>query len=166
MINTLITYQARTLEQAKKLVADLSPQQWCAQPTTATGLVKNHAAWIIGHLVWVADKNTIERVLGQPSKIDDAWKSLFGGKSEPTSDASQYPDKDTLMGLYEDAVNRIAAALKACDESFLERATPDEAFRKRFPTVGFALLHVMAGHELLHLGQLSAWRRALGLGTV
>ncbi|MEX2213081.1 MAG: DinB family protein [Phycisphaeraceae bacterium] len=166
MINALINYQARSLDYAKKLVADLTPAQWCAQPKTDTGLVKNHAAWIIGHLVWVADKATMGRCLAQPGTIDEAWNPLFGGKSEPSADTSLYPDKAALMGLYEDAVNRIAAYLKTCDASLLHRATPDEAFRKRFPTIGFALMHVMVGHEMLHLGQLSAWRRALGLGTV
>lgn len=44
------------------------------------------------------------------------------------------------------------------------RGTP-ETFT-RYPVMGSALMHVMIAHNLLHLGQLSVWRRAQGLLSV
>jgi len=41
-----------------------------------------------------------------------------------------------------------------------------ELVKAALPTVGDLLLHVMTAHPMLHLGQLSAWRRLMGLGSV
>jgi hypothetical protein len=162
MINSLISYQARNLDYAKRLTADLADNQWCLQP----GTVRNHATWVIGHIAWVADKVTGARILGLPSKIDSSWDVLFNNKSQPTGDALAYPGKTALMAAYEDAVQRIAAALKQKPDTLLAQPTSDEGFAKRYPLMGDALLHLMAGHDAIHLGQLSAWRRAQGLPAV
>jgi hypothetical protein len=44
--------------------------------------------------------------------------------------------------------------------------TPLEAVRGFLPTLGDCFVFVMAAHENMHLGQLSAWRRIQGLGRV
>ena len=40
---------------------------------------------------------------------------------------------------------------------------PDKRFRDTFPTLGHAVLHILAGHVAVHVGQLGAWRRAMGM---
>jgi hypothetical protein len=40
------------------------------------------------------------------------------------------------------------------------------AIRGFLPTLGDCFVFVMAAHENMHLGQLSAWRRVQGLGRV
>ena len=35
----------------------------------------------------------------------------------------------------------------------------------RFPTKGAALGFYVGGHFMMHMGQLSAWRRAMGMGA-
>ncbi len=170
MLDALIRYQARNLDYAKRLTADLTEAQWCAQPTVSGGgKVTNHAAWVIGHLLFVAEKVTLTRVLGQPNKFNAAWDELFHGKSQPIADAGKYPSKATLIAALEDAYGRIATTLRQADDSLLGKPTPtgeNPAFAQRFPTIGDALIHLMCGHEQVHLGQLSAWRRAQGLPAV
>jgi hypothetical protein len=34
------------------------------------------------------------------------------------------------------------------------------------PTVGAAVNFMLGGHLQMHLGQVSAWRRAMGLGSI
>jgi hypothetical protein len=34
-----------------------------------------------------------------------------------------------------------------------------------FPTVGGAVNFLCGGHNMMHLGQISTWRRAAGLGS-
>ena len=41
-----------------------------------------------------------------------------------------------------------------------------EDIRGFLPTLGDCFVFVMAAHENMHLGQLSAWRRVQGLGRV
>ena len=40
------------------------------------------------------------------------------------------------------------------------------AVRGFLPTLGDSFVFVMAAHENMHLGQLSAWRRVQGMGRV
>jgi uncharacterized damage-inducible protein DinB len=170
MIDLLLSYYDRNADYARRLVADVSDGQWCAQPTpgagAGAGTLRNHAAWVIGHLTQVADKATGNFTLGLERRFPAGWDDLFHGKSQPTADRATYPDKAALMAAYEAAHARVADALRRADDSLLAKPTPHEGFRERFPTVGLALLHTMVGHECVHLGQLSAWRRALGLPNV
>jgi len=41
-----------------------------------------------------------------------------------------------------------------------------ERMRSRFATVGQMIYGLMTAHEATHLGQFSAWRRAIGLPSV
>jgi uncharacterized damage-inducible protein DinB len=79
--------------------------------------------------------------------------------------AAGYPAKAVLLKAYEEAHQRlVAAALAATPEQLQE--LPPERFRSRFPTLGHVMLHMLTNHQAVHLGQLSAWRRALGLPSV
>jgi|GEM_PF-1780976 len=60
----------------------------------------------------------------------------------------------------------IAAALAGVPESRWAESTPIEEVRGFLPTLGDCFVFVMAGHENIHLGQLSAWRRVQGMGRV
>jgi hypothetical protein len=84
----------------------------------------------------------------------------------PSGDASQYPSKATLLGALEDAHAAIAAVLPAVPESRWSETTPLEAIRGFPLTVGDCFVFMMAAHETMHLGQLSAWRRVQGMGRV
>ncbi len=44
----------------------------------------------------------------------------------------------------------------------LAKPLPDENVSELLPTVGHALLQVIAGHTAFHAGQLAAWRCAIG----
>jgi len=166
MIDLLLSYYDRNADYARRLVADVTDDQWCAQPNCGPGAIRNHAAWVIGHLAQVADKATGNFTLGLERRFPPQWDELFHGQSQPTADRAAYPDKPTLLAAYEAGHAHVAAALRLADDSLLAKPTPHEGFRARFPTVGVALLHLMVGHECVHLGQLSAWRRALGLPNV
>ena len=60
----------------------------------------------------------------------------------------------------------VAAALPSIPESRWLETTPLEAVRGFLPTIGDCFVFVMAAHENMHLGQLSAWRRVQGMGRV
>ncbi|MEO0630202.1 MAG: hypothetical protein AAFY46_05680, partial [Planctomycetota bacterium] len=51
------------------------------------------------------------------------------------------------------------------DDAALAAPTPVERYRQRFPTVMCAVDFLITSHQMLHLGQLSAWRRIKGLGS-
>jgi hypothetical protein len=139
------------LGYAKRLVADIPKEKMALQPSPGM----NHAAWVLGHLACTADM--LGAMIGLKPVCPPEWPSLFDWNSSPSSDASLYPSK---------AHARIAAALPNVPESRWPETTPLEAVRGFLPTMGDCFVFVMAAHENMHLGQVSAWRRVQGMGRV
>jgi hypothetical protein len=160
MLELAIPIYGFHLTYAGKLVADLNDDQMCAQPVA--GRVMNHAAFTLGHLAWASDAAI--RYLGSEPQLSD-WKDLVGMGSQPQADRSKYPLKDALLKALDGAHSRLVAALPKATAEIMAQPAP-ERMRGRFPTVGHLLLGLMTAHEATHLGQLSAWRRALGLPSV
>ena len=59
---------------------------------------------------------------------------------------------------------KASEVLKASDDALFTKQNPvDGRMRELFPTNGGALGFYVGGHVMMHIGQLSAWRRAMGL---
>jgi hypothetical protein len=148
------------LGYAKRLVADIPDDAMASQPSPGM----NHAAWVLGHLACTADM--LGDMIGVKPACPPEWATLFDWNSNPSSDASRYPVKSVLLKALEDAHAGIAAALPGVAESRWSETTPLEAIRGFLPTIGDCFVFVMAAHENMHLGQLSAWRRVQGMARV
>ena len=81
----------------------------------------------------------------------------------PSGDASQYPSKAELLAELTAQHERVAEALASADPALFAKEFPDEGMRKYFPRIGDALDYMLTAHEATHIGQLAAWRRAMGL---
>jgi hypothetical protein len=153
---------AFVLNYARLLSADIDEARMAEQP--AAGM--NHPAWILGHLAICTDYAA--KVLGLEKQCPDQWHKQFGPGSTPTSDRSAYPSKAELLAALAAGHERIAAAALNADPKRM--ASPhkvDIAFVKVWmPTLGDLLAHLMTTHPASHLGQLSAWRRTMGLPGV
>ncbi len=147
------------LGSAKRLVSDLSDDQMCAQPH---GVV-NHPAWSLGHLAVAADH--LATLLGLSSELPAGWEQTFKTGGTPSPDKSAFPSKDEILRVLELEHVRIAKALPQADPAFLAQPHPNEKRRGHFPTVGDFAIFLVTGHEMDHLGQIAAWRRAMGLGS-
>jgi hypothetical protein len=146
---------------ARKLVADLGEDQMTTQPVSTC--VLNHAAFLIGHLAWVCDFGAT--LLGESVAIDPKWRDIFSLAAKPVADRSAYPSKAVLVKAFEDAHTRLVTVALAAMPELLQQPPP-ERFRNRFPMLAHVVLHMLTNHEAVHLGQLSAWRRACGLPPV
>ena len=144
---------------ALKLVADLSEDQFHGQPMG--NRVLNHAAFVIGHLAWVCDFGAT--LLGVPSEIDPNWKATFSREAAPRPGG--YPPKKVIVDAFSNAHTRLVNVATPASPEVLN-ALPPERFRSRFPTVGHVILHMLTNHEAVHLGQLSTWRRAMGMSPI
>ncbi|HTN74959.1 MAG TPA: hypothetical protein VL096_06920, partial [Pirellulaceae bacterium] len=87
-----------------------------------------------------------------------------GPGSQVQSDRALYPSKQELMSALEGCHIRAAAAVReAAPELF---ALPNPSPRpqlKMLETIGHVVTLLLTTHESVHLGQLSFWRRAVGL---
>ena len=157
MIPQLTSLYGFNLRVARAMVNDLTPEQMTEQPH---GVV-NHPAWSLGHLVMVADG--LAQLLGLESQVADGWAPIFATGGIPSNDASRYPTKEELLDALAAQHARSAAAVEVTDPAWFDTPNPDEKRRKRFPTLGDQVVYLMTSHEMLHLGQVAAWRRAMGL---
>ncbi len=146
---------------ALRLVGDLSPAQWTAQPVP--GRTLNHPAWVLAHLNLYAG---VAAALAAGEPFDDPASHRYGAKSEVSADPHAYPEPRALADEFDRLHARAAAALAGAGEALLMSPTPLERWRNLHPRTGDMLVTLMVKHESGHLGQLSAWRRAMGLGRV
>lgn len=143
------------LGYAEQLLADVPAERFTEQPTPGM----NHAAWVLGHLAFSMDAHS--RSLGGEPELG-AWNKRFGFGSEVLPELEAYPGKDELLNAFRGASARLMAAAESCSPAMLAKASKGPG-PELMPTVGDAMTFMMVGHVALHLGQLSAWRRALGL---
>ena len=154
-----VTYLYKfNLGVAGRLVADLTPEQMVLQPSGAV----NHPAWSLGHLVLSA--NGLAMFLGLESDVPQDWHKTFATGGIPSGDAADYPSKDDLLAALAAQHERNTEAVLRADPAWFATPHPDERRRRYFPTVGDIVTFLMTSHEASHLGQVSAWRRAAGIG--
>ena len=154
------------LAYARKLVEDLSEEQMTTVP--AKGF-ENHPAFTLGHLVSgmsLMVVNDIEDVR-KPGFMPDGWKELFlrrgpGDPRMPEEDITKYPSKEELLTELELKHEMFKLCLlKFTDDELLDEQ--EWRFYKHMPNNLDSIIFMCVNHEAMHLGQLSAWRRAMGL---
>jgi hypothetical protein len=161
MIDLIIPAYNFNLFYAQRLMTDVPDAQLAAQPVP--GRAMNHAAFILGHLAWASDNGLT--LLGQPSMLPADWKDTYGTAVVPVEDRSRYPDKATLLRLLEESHTALSTTLMRAANDIFKQPAP-ERLQKWFPSLGHMMMGLMTTHEANHLGQLSAWRRAMGWGQV
>jgi hypothetical protein len=155
---------------AEVLLKDIQPEQFArfAAPG-GQPIQSNHGAFVFGHLALYPLK--VMTALGQPA--DDVqcpanWTDLFEAGAECRDDAegSIYPTMQELTERFFKGYDRAVTAIADADDAKLLEQNPNEgSSREFFPRLGSLLAFYVDGHVQMHLGQLSAWRRAAGLGA-
>ncbi|MBC7773603.1 MAG: DinB family protein [Pyrinomonadaceae bacterium] len=155
IVEAILRTWDRQRDYAMRLVADLSQDDMISQPVP--GVIMNHPAWVFSHIgLYPPVLSAILR--GEP--FEDPINSPYGKDSRPLSEAAAYAEKSTLMDGYFRGHDDLAATLARADLGVLALPIPLARWKQRFPFVADAIIHLMIDHEMGHLGQISAWRRA------
>jgi len=160
MIPEITNSFAFSLDFLRRLVADVEE----GRMTEQVGGVVNHPTWVIGHLVYSCQEMGGE--LGASPWLPEDWAARFGTGSVPTADRAAYPAKSVLLENLAEGQRRLVEALAATGEDGLAAPLPDERLHHLFPTLGHAVLHILTAHTAVHVGQISVWRRAVGMGPL
>lgn len=161
MINEIINQLNFNRLYAKKLIEDVPQDKMNIKP--GPGL-DNHPAFTIGHLV-TAYANLINNLTGE-FILAPGFKEIFlrqgpGDPTLPNEDATVYPSKEDLLKEMDVQHERLMNYLRTIPETKL-----NEKFEWRlgayFPTYGNRIMFLCVNHYAMHLGQLAAWRRAMG----
>lgn len=149
----------KNLAYGPKLIADLSAEQMAFQP--AVGM--NHPAWVFSHLNLYLP--VIQSLL-RGETFADPKEHKFGMQSKPEPDPSLYDPKDRLLQEFLKGHESIARLFAECDEDLFDSPVSLPRWKESMKKTGVALNYLMALHENIHFGQLSAWRRVQGLPPV
>jgi hypothetical protein len=148
---------AYCLDYLRDQVADVAPAHMVAQPNG----ILNHPTWVIGHLTHTCQ--ALGGAIGLAEWLPDDWARRFGTGSTPVADAGLYETKNKMLTMLDDAQARIIEAIDQLDDSSSDDPFPDESYRVVFPSIRHAITQVLVGHTANHIGQLSVWRKAMGL---
>jgi hypothetical protein len=155
----------RSTGYAEKLLADIPADKFAFTPLPNM----NHPAFIIGHLSLYPKR--VFTLIGRTDLIahlpeHPGWQELFQAGSPCLPDAGKYPPKEALTSAFFEGYRQLAAVLPGVDDETLARDNPMEGrMREIFPIVGTAVNFLCNNHLMMHLGQISMWRRTIGLGS-
>jgi hypothetical protein len=150
-INLLLMQYCRTL------LADIPDERMTEQPVPGV----NHPAWVLGHLALTAD-GTLEKLGGQKA-LPAAWGALFSPGSKPSTSRGDYPPKDELLRAVEQSYKQLRQKATTASPEQLSQPTTNPRAKEMLPTMREVVAFLLTGHMGVHLGQLSSWRRMIGL---
>ncbi|MBX3387675.1 MAG: DinB family protein [Phycisphaeraceae bacterium] len=158
------------MSYGQNMLKDVKGSDFARLAPGAAGRVKsNHPAWVFGHLALYAP-----RMLGMVGVNEPAWfdvakfEPLFKNGAECRDDAEGtiYPKMDEIVGAWSKGYDRVLSVLAGVSDEVYMRPNPAEGRLKEMcPTVGAMCCFMIAGHTMSHYGQVSAWRRMMGMGS-
>lgn len=125
----------------------------------------NHPAWAYGHLSLYAPR-LVEIVGGSASelRLPETFEPLFKAGSTCMDDPQGliYPPIEVISDCFFKGYNAASVAVANAPDSVFLREMPEDR-RSFVPTVGAAATFLLCSHIMMHMGQVSAWRRMMGL---
>ncbi len=166
--STLIVHSARIASMyAQRLLAGIEPSTFARTPVVGGTLVQtNHPAWVFGHLATYPAKigamvGIASPALAAPAEFEERFKDGTQSLDDPAG--TIYPAMDVVTKAFFSTHDALLDALGGIDDALLLVETTEEKYRQRFPHVGSRLIFMCNNHVMMHLGQVSAWRRCMGL---
>lgn len=156
-----------SLIYAEKMLKGVQPERFgrFAAPG-GTPVVSNHPAFVYGHLSLYAPKVLVQ--LGHPApSVPELFELAFSQNASCRDDVDGdlYPPMDEVLSFFREGYRMVTAALRSIPDEVLDQPNPAEGrMRELFPTIGSVQNLYCGGHMMMHIGQLSAWRRMEGLG--
>lgn len=152
---------------AESLLKGVDAQHFARLAAPAGVAVKsNHPAWVYGHLAVYPGRClelcSLPNTIATPAGFEDLFKNGTPCLDDPAG--TIYPRMDVIVKAYFDGYKAVIAAASSASDEALSKPNPAEGrFKELFPTTGGAVAFLLGGHQMIHFGQISAWRRMMGL---
>ncbi len=151
----------------ERLLVGINPQQFARKPVVNGKTIDtNHPAWVYGHLATYPTKVAAmvgldAAQLAPPANFEELFKD--GTPCKDDAAGNVYPAMEAVTGAFFRTHDALFESLGGIDDAKLLVQTPDEKARQRFPQIGGRVLFMCNNHLMMHFGQVSAWRRCVGL---
>jgi len=159
-----------TRSYAEMMLKDVKAEQFARLPSAGGKIIQtNHPAFVFGHLSIYPAR--ICAMLGQQGAAvpnPPKFEELFGNGKPCLDDpkGTIYPPMDIITKHFFSAFDAALAVVGKTPDTDFNKPNPAEGrFKEMCPTVGAAASFLMSTHAMSHLGQVSAWRRIMGLGS-
>jgi hypothetical protein len=98
--------------------------------------------------------------------LEAGWEDLFKNGAPCVEQDGRYPGKEAILKRFVQRHQAVAEALSLVSDDHFRAANPmGGRMTEMLPTVGAAVMFLCGSHLQMHLGQVSAWRRAMGMGS-
>lgn len=157
---------------AEKAAADVPAEKFARKPAFDRGetiVDCNHPAFVYGHLALYPAR--IAAMLGLDAKAVAApagFEELFKAGVECRDDTGGniYPSKEAILAAFKHNYAKVLEMVAEMPDERLDAETAEERYRAIFPQVGAMANFMLNNHVMMHLGQVSTWRRCMGLKSV
>ena len=153
---------------AERLLTGIAPTQFARLARNGDAPVQsNHPAFVYGHLSLYPAK--VMAALGLPvgrAAPPAGYEALFAKDVACRDDVAGtlYPPMAEVTAFVAESYRCAIEVVQTTDDAVFNRLVPpDDRRRANFPTVGSSVNYFFGGHLFMHLGQVSAWRRMMGL---
>jgi hypothetical protein len=157
-----------SIASAERLLIGIPPDQFARFARIGDTVIhSNHPAFIYGHLSLYAPRVLWQ--IGHPAPaMPEDFERLFSKDAAciDDPDGDLYPSMDVISDFFLEGHRMLLGALRSTPDEKLQQPNPaDGRMKDLFPTLGSVQTFYCGGHMMIHLGQLSAWRRIQGLGA-
>ncbi len=157
-----------SLAYAQRMLKDVPADKFARFAAPGGHVVtSNHAAFVLGHLSLYGPR-IVRELGGDVSQLapPPKFETVFSRETQCLDDVDGtiYPAMADVTAFFFQGYDAAKEALKAASDELLQRDNPMEGrMRELFPTMGSMHAFLVGGHIMMHLGQVSAWRRMQGL---
>jgi hypothetical protein len=154
---------------AERLLKDIDAARFARKPVVnGAALDINHPAFVYGHLALYPMQ--LAEMLDLPRngmEIPASYPELFrmGVACQDDPKGEIYPSMQELTTTFFTATDALFASIHLARPELFEVELENPSRRERFQTVGPFVAYILLAHPQVHLGQVSAWRRCMGLGA-
>lgn len=170
LIGGMIAASARLgIGYADRLMTGLTQENYARFATAGDRPIEsNHPCFILGHLSLYPCR-VVEQLGGDASSIvpTEAFDKLFNKDAKCVDDAGGdlYPSLESVVEAFRGAHDLAISTLEQTPNDAFDAENPNEGMRAKFPTIAAMHGFYLGGHLMIHMGQLSAWRRAMGMAA-
>jgi hypothetical protein len=170
LFNYVIPGARTTLGYAERLLKDIPPELSARKPVVNGKMIEcNHPVFLFGHLSLYPQ--LVSELLELPKdgavKVPESYPGLFQIGSPCLDDLSGtiYPPLAEVSERFFSGMNAILERVPSVSQEKMDMILENPSRRERFGTYGAFITYVLLAHPQTHLGQLSSWRRCVGLGA-
>lgn len=149
------------------LLKDIDTSKAARQPE---GIDCNHPVFVYGHLAIYPQMimGLIGKDLGDTA-VPESYTELFthGAECKDDVDGSIYPSLEEVSEHCKRAYAALVETVQGLEDDLLFKDIEgSDGFKDAFGTNGAMIMFMIHDHAMFHYGQVSTWRRAMGLGSV